>query len=290
MVNRFFLASLVLLLAGCGGGGGGGGGGTAMVNLQGRVIWIETGSGTNPASTVRAGQNSTTTDVIDGFFEFAAASGTTSVTVTYVPSSGGPIVRTFNFPAATNDVDLGDLYVGPQVVSLKGRIVSAADNSAVPGATIAIAGRLATSAGDGTFSVDGVAYSAANPAVFLGLDGLVTATNFFARHFSPESLATGGIVQIGSIALTPEGSNDPPPPPFDVQGTASPVGQGAGCQVDILQGSTLLRRVNADGAGKYTFWLPKGSYTLKATQGSDVAQTTFSVTDTTVIKTVNVSF
>lgn len=288
-MRKLFLLLTVLLLVGCGGGGGGGGG-AANVTFQGRVIWIETGSGTNPASTVRAGQSSTTTDIIDGFFEFAVAAGTTSVTITYVPGSGGPIVRTFTFAPANTDVDLGDLYVGPQVVAIRGKIVSASDSSGISGATITIGGRTAKSAADGTFSVEGVAYSNANPAVFLGLDGLVTANSYFARHFSPDNLSTGGVVQVGPIALTPEGSVDPPPPPFDIQGTASPVGQGAGCQVDVLQGATLLRRVNADSLGKYTFWLPAGSYTLKATQGTDVAQSAFTVTDPNVIKTVNVSF
>jgi hypothetical protein len=184
-VKRALLWLLLLVLAGCGGGGGGGGTST-KVTVQGRVLWIETGAGTTPASTVSSGTDTTTTDVLDGFFSFDIPSGSTSVTVTYTPTTGSPIVRTFNFPSLTGDRDIGDLYVGPQTVTLTGTVRDAANNSPVASANVSIGGRYATSAANGTFSVTGVAYSASNPSVFLGLDGIVTATNYFPRHFSPE--------------------------------------------------------------------------------------------------------
>lgn len=285
------VVALVLALAGCGGGGGGGGGGgTVLVPLTGRVLWIESGSGTNPASTVRVGTESTTTDVIDGFFDFNAPTGSTQATVTYAPSSGAPIVRTFTFPALTAQTDLGDLYIGPQEVSVRGKAVDASDGSPVAGATVTLGGRRATSGSDGSFSVEKVAYSATNPAVFLGLDGVVSATNYFARHFSPQSLATGGVVQVGSIALTPLGSADPPPPPHTLQGQATPIGQGANATVEVLQSSVVVRSGKADDQGRYKFWLPTGTFTLRATKGASTAQVTFTVTSTNVIKTVNVQF
>lgn len=287
----WFLAAVVLLV-GCGGGGGGGGGSTGggtKVALSGRVIWIETGSGPNPPATVRAGSTSTQSDVLDGFFELQADTGVTTVTITFVPTGGSAVVRTFTFPGLTSDTDLGDLYIGPQVVTLNGRVIDVSNNQPISGATVTIAGRSAKTNAAGNFSVANVAYSASNPAVFLGLEGTVTATGFFNRNFNPPTLATGGIVQVGTVSLTPEGSDDPPPPPYDVQGTVTPAAKGANATVVAKQGASVIRRATADLNGRFTLWLPVGTYTIEATSGSDKGTATITVTDTNVIKTINVS-
>lgn len=283
-----FLA--VALLAGCGGGGGGGGGGTSKATLIGRVIWIETGSGPNPAATVRAGTASTLTDVLDGYFEFETETGVTSATITFAPAVGSPVVRTFNFSSATGTVELGDLYIGPQVVTLKGKAVDVSTSLPISGATVKIAGRTATTTANGTFSVANVAYSSKNPAVFLGLEGSVSATDFFTRQFNPPSLASAGVVQVGTIALTPVGSQDPPPSPFDVQGSVTPANLGAGASVVAKQGASILRRVTADATGRFTLWLPAGTFVIEATKGANHGQATITITDPTVIKNVNVAF
>lgn len=288
-LKRILLFLTLIVLAGCGGGGGGGGGGSTKVTVQGRVLWIETGAGTTPASMVSSGGETTTTDILDGFFSFDIPTGSTSVTVTYNPTTGAQVVRTFNFAPLSNPTDLGDLYIGPQTVTVSGTIRDASNNSPIGSARVSIGGRQGVSAANGTFSVTGVAYSSANPSVFLGLDGVVTATNYFLRHFSPESLPSGGVVQVGTILLTPQGSQDPPPPPFDVQGTVLPSGQGAGATVQLKVGASIIRTVTADTDGKFTFWVPANTYTLVATKGSKNAQVTFTLSNTNVIKTVNVT-
>ncbi|MBS1715666.1 MAG: hypothetical protein JST30_15160 [Armatimonadetes bacterium] len=280
------LLGLLLTLAvfGCGGGGGGGGGGgSTTFTLQGRIIWIETGSATSPASTVQVGSQTTPTDD-QGYFSLEVPAGTSSLTVTYQS-----IVRTFSFVTGTDTVDVGDLYIGPEQVTVQGRVTDASSGSPVSAAKVAIGGRQATTAANGTFSVLNVAYSSANTTVFLGLDGTVSASAYFERHFNPESLATGGVVQVGTISLTPLGSDTPPPPPYDVQGTVLPSDKGPGSVVEALQGAVVLRRVVADSQGKFTFWLPQGTFTIRATQGADTGQASVTVTDTSVIKNVNVT-
>ncbi len=290
VMRQFLLLFLLLLICGCGGGGSGGGGGSTLVTLSGRVLWIETGSGTNPVSTVQAGTASTTTDPLDGFFQFDVSPGTASVTVTYVPGTGGPIVRTFSFGAVTDTTDVGDLYIGPESVTLHGTVVDASTNLPVAGATVTIAGRSATTLGNGTFSVANVAYSSSNPAVFLGLEGTVTAQDYFARNFSPPTLATGGVVEVGTVALTPTGSNNPPPPPYDVVGTVLPTDQGALATITVKKGNAIIRQTTADSLAKFSLWLPVGTFTVEATNGTNSGSTTVTVTDTSVIKSINVNF
>ena len=278
-----------LLLTGCGGSGGGGtGGGGGTATVSGRIVWIETGSGPVPSATVKIGSTTSRTDVLDGFFELTAPAGSTTATVTYVPSGGTSVVRTFNFAGVSGTVDLGDLYIGPQVVTLKGKVTDASTDAPVAGATVRIAGRSTVSDSQGQFSVANVAYSTANPAVCLGLEGSATAPNYFARQFSPTSLATGGVVQIDVVSLVPFGSGDPPPPPFDVRGTVSPGGDGATVTAEV--GQSVLRRVTADSNGQFKLWLPKGTFTIRAKKGSQTGQTSVTVTSLTQIKVINVPF
>ncbi|MCW5937327.1 MAG: hypothetical protein KIT11_08480 [Fimbriimonadaceae bacterium] len=292
-MRTYFLLGMLLLalaLVGCGGGGGnGGGGGGQTVTLFGRVVWIETGAPPNPTATVRAGTASTATDPIDGYFEVSAPRGVSSVSVTYTPPGGSAIVRTFNFPPATATTDLGDLYVGPTTVTVRGVVVNASTNAAVAGATVTIGGQRGTSDSSGAFSVPGVAYSANGLAVFLGLEGRVTANGFFARSFSPPSGPSGNIVQVGSVALTPQGSGTPPPPPHNVQGRVLPANEGGQAVVRALVGSSVVRTARADANGNFSLWLPVGSYTIRATKGTKTGETTLQVASTNVVKTVDVT-
>ncbi len=284
----------LLILAGCGGGGGGGGGGGPTgVTIFGRVLWIENGGATVPQSTVRVpgATASVQTDVADGSFQLNANAGTTSITVTYAASGGSPpVVRTFTFPAATANVDLGDLYIGPAVVTVTGRIVDSQTGAAVPGAAVSMGGIQRVSDASGNFSLPGVAYSNAGLAVFLGLQGQITKTGYFSQFFSPPGAATGGVVNCGTIQVTPEGSTTPPPLPFNIQGAASPVATGAGSNVQLLSGASVIRTVTADSQGRYTFWAPVGTYTIRATKGAQIANGNVQVTAVNTVVTANVTF
>lgn len=289
MVARVVLlvSFFALLLAGCGGGGGIGGG--LLVTLTGRVLWIETGGPPNPVATVRSGTVSTVTDLTDGYFTLIVPSGASSVTVTYTPTGRPAVVRTFTFAAATSDADLGDLYIGPQVVTVTGRTLDASSGSVVSGASVKLAGRSATSGSDGRFQIKDVAYSTAGNTVFLGLLGQAAASGYFPRSWSPSQAPSGGTADTGDIAMTPVGSNDPPPTPHNLDGRVLPVADGPGSLVQVLKGSSVIRFTSADSASSYRFWLPAGTYVLKATKGSRVGQRSVTVTDTSVVQRVDVT-
>lgn len=282
-----FLFVMFLVILGCGGGGGGTST-PSQVNVVGQILWIETGAGTAPASTVRIGDQSTTTDVTDGFFSLDVPTGSTSLTVTYA-GSGSPIVRTFLFSALTADADLGELYIGPSEVTVNGTLVDSTNSSPVSGATVSLGGRSATSTSNGQFSIPGVAYSTDSQAVFFGLQGTASATGYFQAFFSPSTAASGGVVQIGTVTLTPEGTTTPPDLPFNVSGTILPLGAGGGATVLAKVGATTVRTVSSDVSGRYTMWLPAGVYTIEASKGGASGTATATVNNVSQPITVNVT-
>ena len=171
-MRNLWLGLLALALLGCGGGGGV----TATANILGRVLWVESNASTDPAATVSAGGQSTATDLIDGFFQLTVTQGTSSATVSFTPSgSSTPIVRTFTFAPVVGTVNLGDLYIGPDEVTVHGTVTDASDGSPVQGATVKLAGRTATTDFAGEFNLLNVAYSSTSPAAFGDLVGEVAA-------------------------------------------------------------------------------------------------------------------
>lgn len=290
MKNAYHWLIFVLLLVALGCGGGGGGVSTpSTVSIVGQVFWIETGAPTNPNSTVRIGTVSTTTDPVDGFFSMNVPSGSNSLTVTFTPSGGSPVIRTFSFPSATSDLDLGDIYIGPAEITMTGTIVSSTDQSPVGNATVSIAGRSGITNSNGQFSIPGVAYSSTNLAVFLGLQGTVTATNYFTGFFNPPSGASGGSVNVGVIAITPTGTSTPPGLPYNVSGSVLPTATGAGATVQAKVGSSVIRFATANGAGRYELWLPAGTYTIEAVKGSQSGSAQVTVSDVSSNVTANVT-
>jgi hypothetical protein len=253
------------------------------------VVWIETGGATDPPAEVRVGSSAVQTDPADGFFELDVPVGTASARVRFTPTSGGLVDETFSFPPVAADTDLGELYIGPATVTVEGRAVDASSGAAVPGATVTLAGRRATSGSDGRFRMLRVAYSPDALTIFLGLLGQATADGYFARSWSPLTGPTSGVAQAGDVALTPEGSSEPPPPPFNVEGRVLPAADGAGARVEVFRGTVRLRVTTADSTGRYESWLPAGTYQVKATKGSRVGTRSFTVSDTSVVIRVDVS-
>jgi hypothetical protein len=285
-VRSLLLLVLALLALGCGGGGGGGGN---TAQLVGRVLWIESNAATDPVSSVSAGGNVATTDLIDGSFVLQAPAGTTSVTVSY--SDGGPpIVFTFSFPAASGTTDLGDLYIGPETVTVHGTVRDASNDQPVQGATVKLAGRTATTNANGEFNLLQVAYSSSSPAAFGDLIGEVSHTGYVTRQFSPPITAVAGVVEVGILQLSPTSQDQPPPFPANITGTVLPVNDGAGALVELLDGSmTVVRSTIADGAGKYQFWAGVGSYTVRATKGVLTGTAPVTVTAPNVQEVVDVT-
>ena len=288
----FLIATLFLV--GCGGGGGGGtggGGGGNNAFLIGRVLWVETNSATSPAASVSSGGNSTTTDIVDGSFVVPVPIGTSSLTVSYTETgSSTPVVMTFTFAPATGTVDVGDLYIGPETVTVHGTVEDASNSQPVSGATVKLAGRTATTDINGEFNLLEVAYSSTSPAAFGDIVGEVTKIGYVTRQFTPPTVAIAGVVEVGTLVISPESLDAPPGLPANLTGTILPVNDGAGSTVELLDaGLNVIRTVQANGAGQYAIWAPVGTFTVRATAGAKSGQESVTLTATNVQKVVNVT-
>lgn len=285
---RVLLFLLLIALVGCGGGGGSLPGQTAT--LVGRVLWIESNAATSPASSISVGSASTATDLIDGSFVIVVPQGASSLTISYSETgSSTPIVRTFTFTSAIGTLDVGDFYIGPDVVTVHGTVIDASDQLPVAGATVKLAGRTATTSASGEFNLLQVAYSFASPAAFGDLVGEVTEINYVTRQFSPPTVVTSGVVEVGALEISPTSFDVPPPLPANVTGTVLPIIDGAGATVELLDGITVIRTTTADGAGQFRFWIGVGNYTVRATNGLKTGTSPLQVTSINVQKVVNVT-
>lgn len=252
---------LSLLLAGCGGGGGGGG----TATITGRVIEIESGSAPNPAVTVQSGSATATTALADGSFSLTVPVGTTTLNVN--TASFGQFA--FTITAASGTQDVGDLYIGPNKVSVTGKVLDSSNQNPVANATVKFGGVVGTTDSTGTFTLQNVAYPSANFATFFGIVGNVTQSSYFATTFSTSpNTATNGVVSVSDILMTPLSNPNPPPAPYTIFGHLNPSSLGAGATVVLKQNGTAIRQTVGDSTGTYYFWVPAGSYTVSATNGS----------------------
>lgn len=257
----------MLLLIGCGGGGGGGGttGGDVTRLLVGRVLWVPTGAPTNPEATVQVGTATAQTNPTDGSFEVAAPTTATEIVVIWraTPDSS-PVVFTFTVGASTETTDLGDLWIGPETTTVVGRVLSTADSIPIADAEVSFGGRTTKSASDGSWTLTNVAYSSTDLASFLGIQGKVTRAGFNATTFFAAQGAIGGIVTIPDILMSPESDPNPPPAPYNIWGTVSPLAFASGTIVQLLENGVPIRQFTVGADGKYAFWVVAGSYVIRA--------------------------
>lgn len=266
MIRKCFALLLLLTLIACGGGGPV----TPNITLTGRVLNVDTGAPFSSPASVQSSAASANTAVADGSFTVTASKGATGLAV-LAPSSLGYPIFDFTFPAQTQAVsDVGDLWVGPQKITLRGTVRNAANSAAIAGAKIAFAGQNGTTASDGTFSIPNVAYSNANTASFLGLAGQISATNFFSNEFTPNgNLAISGVVDVGEVLMTPLDSDSPPGLPFNIWGVVSPSGSASGTIVTLKDtGGTIVRRFTVGSDARYQFWVEAASYRIEFQNGT----------------------
>lgn len=248
---------LAVLVAGCGGGGGG-----AAFRITGRVVWLPTASAPSPPATVQIGSATTNTSAADGTFTLGISNGTEAI-VTYVPPGGSAVAFTFELPPLSPTTELGDLWIGPSKVHVRGRVLSATDNAAIADARVQFAGKRATSDSTGAFMLQNVAYSAADLGVFFGIEGRIERSGFFTRVFFANNDAIGDFVDLGDILLSPVSEVEPPPPPSNVLGLVSPLAQAPGTEATLFAGQVAVRRFTVGSNGFYYFWVPPGSYTIR---------------------------
>ncbi|MFQ3586779.1 MAG: hypothetical protein SNJ74_02040 [Fimbriimonadaceae bacterium] len=260
------LAVASAVLTACGGGGGGGGGTSTVV---GRVVSVVTGGPPNPASSVQIGARSTLTSLADGSFQLPR-SGASVLTVDSLGLGFG--VFAFAIPPGSGVVDVGDLWIGPERVTVTGVVRNATDNAPIAGAIVSFAGRQGTTTAAGVFTLEEVAYSSANQAAFWGIAGSARAPGFFRREFSAQpNLASGGVVNVGDILLTPTSDPNPPGFPFNIWGIVSAPGGAVGSVVRLRQGGVDVRVTNVGPDGRYFFFVLPGNYQIVASKGASTA-------------------
>lgn len=242
--------------------------------MTGRVIQVETGAAPNPQASVQIGSNSALTEASDGSFQVSAANGSTSIVVdTQTVSSG---VWAFTVPPVSGVTDVGDLWVGPNRVTVTGTVRSNETGGAISGATVTFGGRIGLTNASGVFTLTEVAYSDANQAAFWGIPGAVRATGFFKADFSAApNVAVGGIVNVGEILLVPTSDPNPPGPPFNLWGQVTAPGGAAGSIVRLKQNGNDVRVFNVGADGRYFFFVTPGDYTIAASKGGSNAADIF---------------
>lgn len=263
--------ALALALAiGCGGGGGGGGGnGGGLGSVVGRILDVRTGAAPNPQATVQTSAANGLTDSADGSFTVASSTGTTQVTVI-----GGVGIPVFTFETApvNGTTDIGDLWVGPETVTVRGKVLDSTTSDPVIGATVSFAGRTATTNTNGVFQLQNVAYASSTQVAFWGIAGSAKATGYFLNEFSAApNAAIGGVVDVNDILLTPVSNPDPPGVPYNIWGKISPAADAPGTVVTLKQGGSTVRIFNVPADGVYLFWVPPGTYKISYQKGPKTA-------------------
>lgn len=262
---NLILSSLALLiLIACGGGGGGAP--ITTINVFGRLLKVTDGKGLTGA-TIQIGGGSTLVSASDGSFSLPAlSSGGTVIVNSGVPGITG---WTFTLPASSVDVDLGDLYVGPEKVVVTGKIVDSANGNPVSGATVRFAGRIGTTNSSGIYSLADVAFSSTSTATFLNIPGTANATNYFQGTFTPSGGSVSGTtVTLSDVALIPQGGTTPPPTPYTLYGRLTPTASANGATVEVFSGTTKIRTYLVGTDGMFYFWVPSGTYRLTFKNGS----------------------
>lgn len=265
---------VVLVIGACGGGGGSVS--TPPATLVGRVLNVTTGGPVSPSATIQVG-NATTTTRTDGSFQLNVPAGTTEIAV--VPT--GFAVFRFTIPAANGTQDVGDLWVGPEQVTVTGRVLNASNQAPIAGADVSFAGRTALTNPQGTFRLTGVAYSSAALTAFWGIRGTARASDFFPSDWNTQpNVAQNGTVTVADVLLAPEGSDNPPPPPHNVWGRIAPSADAPGSRATLKQSGTAVRTYNVGTDGNYYFWVVPGTYTVEVTKDSRTATVDVTLTAT----------
>ncbi|MBI1332485.1 MAG: hypothetical protein GC165_06365 [Armatimonadetes bacterium] len=265
---RILLLCLVgIVILACGGGGS-----FSEIRISGRVLDISTGAPTTTSSSVQSSSATAATSTVDGSFIVGAPKNETQLLVSG-PSLLAYPVFTYTFSALTQSQnDVGDLWIGPEQVSVTGKVLNAADDTPVANAVVRFAGQMGVTDASGNFSVANVAYSSADTTSFEGITGRVEATNFLSNEFTPNgATANAGIVDVGVLLITPVDSDSPPPLPYNIWGVITPSGLASGTIVTLKSGGTTVRRFTVGTDARYQFWVNAGSYTIEFANGTHTA-------------------
>lgn len=289
----FFVAAFLLtiaalaLLAGCGGGGGGGG--SASNTVRGIVKNSLDGDKGAQGVPVTIGGVTATTRTRDnadlshpvGFFEMQNVPvGTRAAVIKLSDTNTQTVAFT---PVVTSGVNK-DLELFVNIGQISGQILLPDGKTGASGAYVTV-----TATGD-TAQTDSAGF-------FLLSFIPAGATDVFAVKGTASGTKAATIAygnnDIGTVTLTDDGNTNPPGSPYTLTGTVTVPGVGTPANTNIIlfrdgvQSETAL----TDAQGKYFFYVPVGSYSIRALRSGykDTNSPTFTLTDPTAPVTTNLT-
>jgi hypothetical protein len=292
MMRRFWMGFLALglLLGGCGGSGPGSGGtnttvlgtvydsATGDLEVQGAIVAIGGVTGT----TTTVDQASATRPV--GSF---ALSGVPTGATTALVTAPGQAPQTIAFQPAIGPGTNAGLSLYLNIGQLRGRVLGP-DGRPAAGAFVYVQAETAVdprqTALDGSFLIENVPI------------GSATITAILGPAAGSKTVTVGkGLLEAGDLTLVDDPNPNPVGLPRTIFGkvTIAATGEPAG-NVDVLLsvGGVQVEQVKTSTAGDYAFYVPVGTYGIRATVPGGAYQdatATIDVTNPSVPKVANLS-
>lgn len=165
--------------------------------------------------------------------------------------------------------------------TLSGRVINGPTGEPLQGARVALGAVSATTGSDGNFVIRNVPSGS----------GVLTAQLTGFEVASVGVTITAGANTLDSDVLMAPITGDPPGSvPRTVDGTIKldNGSNGTGVNVKILNGATQYDETTTDENGKYSFWVPSGTYTIRASKaGYTTVDQSVTVNDLSAVVTSN---
>lgn len=172
---------------------------------------------------------------------------------------------------------------GGQGTSLTGKVVDGAKGNPLSGVRVALGAVSVNTKADGTFTLTGLSTGSA----------ILTAqlTDYEITSVAV-TLTTGSNTLPETVKMAPITGSPPDVTPRTLQGTITLTGasNASGVVVTLLSGTTTYDQKTTASDGKYNFWAPAGTYTLRAAKtGFVTKEQQVKISDLTKVVTVNVT-
>lgn len=254
---------LLPLFAGCGGGGGGGGGNTSnrvrgiVLDSTAGDLPVEGASVTIGGVTVltRTRDNADANNNVGTFSMTNIPNGSSVATITPV----GQSPQTVAFEPSITSGDNGELELFINIGQVRGRVLlpngQPATNAFV---TVAATGETKSVNANGTFLISLVPVGETQVFAVQGTASGSKTTN-----------VNTGLTEIGDVVLVDDPNPNPPGLPYTIGGTVTVTGVGtpAGTQMILFRNGVQIEATVTDSSGFYGFYVPPGTYSIRAIRG-----------------------
>ncbi|MBI2843852.1 MAG: carboxypeptidase regulatory-like domain-containing protein [Armatimonadetes bacterium] len=169
---------------------------------------------------------------------------------------------------------------GGSGVTLSGKVVDV-DGRPVQGARVALGTKNATTAVDGSFTLTGLV---------IGSGTLTVQHDNYEIYTLPVTIVAGQNTLAEDVVMAPVSGTPPEGSPRTMEGTITLAGGSnpSGVNVILLASGIQQDSMLTGSDGKFYFWAPQGTYTVRAAKSGFVPQEQqVVVTDLTQVKTVD---